>query len=330
MINTKFKILIYKTIYKLTPVKSIKKKIINSLNINEKILFSGIKFVDKETVSLAIKTMHARGVNDQERAPRFIVSLTSYPERMNELQYTIHSLLSQTFRPDKVVLWLSEDQFPNLEKDVPCSVLSMVERGLTIRFCKNDTRSFKKLIPSLMEFPEDIVITADDDLYYDSRWLEQLVIHHDLEPQAVCVHMAKKIEFIENDKLKSYRKWRRYNFYRRPCGNSALVFPLSGSGALFPPHCLHEDATNEDLFMKLTPYADDIWFWAMSVLNHTSIKWINQQPGEFTYVNPARELGLTGQSKLTSFNIQEGGNDRQFEAVLGHYPELRKRLSRPS
>ena len=44
-------------------------------------------------------------------------SLTSFPQRMYEIHYTLYSLLTQTIKPAKVILWLGREQFPNLEKD---------------------------------------------------------------------------------------------------------------------------------------------------------------------------------------------------------------------
>jgi hypothetical protein len=311
-------------------VKSIKQKIINSFNIQEKIAFSGIKFINKKIMSHEMSLAHGSGVNEPERAPRFIISLTSYPARTNELHYTLHSLLSQTFKPDKIVLWLNEKQFPDHEKGLPDSILSMVNRGLTICFYEHDFRSFLKLVPSLQHYPDDVIITVDDDICYGPTWLEQLVKAYDKDPVAVHACMAREIELRPDGKPRSYRKWHHYCFYRRPRGNAVLVFPLGCGGVLYPPHCLHGDILDPGLFMALAPSADDIWFWAMRVLKGTPAKLVGHRFRELTYVNAERELGLTGQSKLTSFNIQEGGNDRQFEAVLGHYPELRERLSRPS
>ncbi len=46
-------------------------------------------------------------------------------------------------------------------------------KGLTIDWCE-DIKSYKKLIPTLKKYPDAIIVTADDDLIYDNKWLEQL------------------------------------------------------------------------------------------------------------------------------------------------------------
>lgn len=320
-----------KAIYSLSPLKSVKKAIKDSLSVEEKIRFSGIKFIDKREIDAALDASHDPGVSGRAGKPEIIVSLTSFPERMDELHYTIHSLLSQTFRPDQVVLWLCRSQFPGLERDLPGAVLALAARGLTIRFCEQDLRSYTKLVPSLRAYPEAVIVTADDDIYYDPGWLERLVKIHQTSPGTVVAHVAKEIALREDGTPMPYGTWHRYSFLRRPRGDSAFIFAAGYGGILYPPGSLHADVVREDLFLGLAPYADDIWFWAMSVLEGTGVRLIGPRfQRRMAYVNPQRELGLSTQLRLASSNIQQQGNDRQLRAVLDHYPVLAERLSRPS
>ena len=105
--------------------------------------------------------------------PKLIVSLTSHPPRIRTTVVTLNTLLRQTLKPNKLILWLAESQFPKKEKDLPKDLLELRDLGLEIRWCE-DFKSYKKLIPALKEFPNDIIITADDDLYYEEDWLESL------------------------------------------------------------------------------------------------------------------------------------------------------------
>lgn len=75
--------------------------------------------INRKKVSKEIAVFTENGVNQQQRNPRLIVSLTSFPQRIGEIQYTLYSLLKQTCKPDAVILWLAEDEFPNREKDIP-------------------------------------------------------------------------------------------------------------------------------------------------------------------------------------------------------------------
>ena len=68
-------------------------------------------------------------------------------------------LLQQTLKPDEVILWLSEEQFPN--KQLPENLTRLQEFGLSIKWCKDDIKSFKKLIKftTLLVFPAMTGIT---------------------------------------------------------------------------------------------------------------------------------------------------------------------------
>ena len=54
-----------------------------------------------------------------------IVSLTSYPARIDTVNQTIETLLNQSLCPDKVILWLAPEKFPNREADLPQQLLDL-------------------------------------------------------------------------------------------------------------------------------------------------------------------------------------------------------------
>jgi hypothetical protein len=96
-----------------------------------------------------------------------IISLTSYPARFSSLHLVLRALLSQSVAADRVILWLDpgdEDLLPRAAR-LP---------GLEIRTCPN-WRSYKKIVPTLLEAPEAYIVTADDDIYYRPDWLAGLV-----------------------------------------------------------------------------------------------------------------------------------------------------------
>ena len=59
------------------------------------------------------KPVKKSGILAGKREARLIVSLTSYPARINTLHESIHTLLSQTLKPDYVTLWLGAWSFPD-------------------------------------------------------------------------------------------------------------------------------------------------------------------------------------------------------------------------
>ena len=268
-----------------------------------------LKTIDKVVVGKEIEAFDTVGSN-------IIVSLTSFPERMYEIHYTLYSLLNQSFKPEKVVLWLAEEQFPNREKDIPEKVLKLRDNGLEIEWCEN-IYSYKKLIPSLEKYPDKIIVTADDDIYYEKNWLEVLVETHKKNPDTIICHRAHKIK-MQNGKIAPYKKWKKkYKGYKPSYQN----FFTGIGGVLYPANSLYKDVNNKELFVELAPKADDIWFWSMAVLNNTKIMVPKKYIVNLRYLNPERERGLTNEITLFSSN-KKGGNDVQLANVTEHYPEI--------
>ena len=62
-----------------------------------------------------------------------IVSVTSHPARIREVVLAIRTVYRQTRQPDKVILWLGEEKFPNRYEDLPEELLQLVsEKHLEI------------------------------------------------------------------------------------------------------------------------------------------------------------------------------------------------------
>jgi hypothetical protein len=87
---------------------------------------------------------------------------------------TIQSILNQTYKPDFVVIQLAEEEFPNKEKDLPKNLLKLRQFGLKIKWNKVNYKPYNKLIPTIKEYPNDIIVTVDDDIIYDKNMIKRL------------------------------------------------------------------------------------------------------------------------------------------------------------
>lgn len=214
---------------------------------------------------------------------KVILSLTSFPKRMQYLHKGLYSLMNQEYKPNMIILWLSEDQFPNKESDLPDEIMELRAYGLTIRWLKGDLRSYKKLLPTLKEFPDDIIVTADDDLYYPTDWLKKLIDAYLDSPKCIHCHLITRL-VISNDTINSVKKenWMKdtYSYFNKILG---------GSGTLYPPYSLNCEVLNEAVFLDIAPTSDDVWFWAMAVLNGTAIHWIPNGMKELYYIEQTQE-----------------------------------------
>ncbi len=247
-------------------------------------------------------------INQGQRSENLIVSLTSFSSRVRDVYLTIESLGRQSILADKIILWLSEDEFD--EASLPSALLRLKKRGLTISFCK-DIKSYKKLIPALEDHKNDIIITVDDDIIYDFNLIELLYTEYQKNPKCICCINGKLIGHDEGV-LTEYRKWQ---YPVDNLGPSHEIMGVGFGGILYFPGCFIEDISNEQLFMELAPKADDIWFKIMAYLNDTKYKIVeNKNPSYKNIVLQSSDF-----NSLAEHNVIGSYNDKQFRNVLSHY-----------
>lgn len=261
------------------------------------------------------------GACDNGRPLKLIVSLTSFPQRMtipNVVPLALYSLLNQSMKPDQIILYLSEEEFPRREIDIPQEILDFVSHGLTIRIEGANIRSYKKLIPALKEFPEEFIVTADDDVWYPRNWLKKLwetSLHH---PGMTIGHRFKYVT-TSPERILDYNHWD----CDTPSPLGAYRNFLTGCGGiLYPPGVLHRDVLKEELFMKIAPTADDIWFWAMTVLNGNQAAVVPHGYNAFIGLLPEENHG----PMLSAENVYGPGNDIALGQLFSHYPEAERMI----
>ena len=256
------------------------------------------------------------GVEPAESSPRLIVSLTSFPARIKTVNYTIESILLQKKKANLVVLWLATEQFPNKEKDLPKHLLRLTQFGLIIKWC-NDIRSYKKLVPALEEYPNDIIVTADDDVWYPPEWLNRLYSSYLKDPTLIHVHRALQVTATDG-KINKYLDWGTQIYAPQ---EPSYCWHITGcGGVLYPPHCLYKDVCKSKEFQSMAADLDDIWFWAMAILQHTRIKIVEQNIYDFEGVF------IVNNQSLWSYNVYDR-NDSALEKLMEVYPELKQLLS---
>ncbi len=251
---------------------------------------------------------------------KIIVSLTSFPEAIPYAVKAIRSILEGSLLPDKVVLYLDTQRFPNKILPLELETLKNENPLFEVRFDPAEIRSYKKLIPALRDFPNDVIVTVDDDICYHADMLRDLVNLHKRLPDAILAHRVRKARMNI-----PYRKWRKYKWYDfifRKYHFDYRAVQTGVGGVLYPPYSLDEQMLDPSLFMALAPTNDDIWFWAAAV-------------SKGTYVVPLPngkrrplEIGKPGKISLKAVNLKQGDdrNREAFEKILAHYTTVKRRI----
>jgi len=300
----------------------------NQAQFKKRVLHNGIRSINKERIASKIENFKMIGIQEEPsgtQEPRIVVSLTSCPDNLYDIHYCLYSLLNQALKPHKLILWLADEQFPNKEEDVPQKVLDLKEHGLSIAWC-SDIKGYKKIIPALKKYPNDIIVIANDNVYYEQNWLEALVSAHDGRQDIIC-HRAYRVMF-EDEKVAPMRKWIKGVQTEEA---SVFNFPITDAGVLYPPHSLHADVLNEELSCSIAPDVGDTWLWVMALRAKRKIRVISVEPNDKgiiesapCYVNPEKKLGIDDSAIGPASALDK---DAQIATVIEACPEIQEIFS---
>ena len=247
-----------------------------------------------------------------EGEPPLVVSLTSIPERSGFAHLAVASLLRQTLRPARVVLWVSEG-YP-----ITRAMQRLERRGLEIRHTEG-TGSYRKLLPALKRFPDALVATFDDDFIYSKGILAALHRSWRADREAVHTIQALRIAKSAEGGIAPYEHWPR-DLEDGAVGTDLM--PYGGYGTLYPPGVFgtgeRAEVFNAAAFGELAPEADDIWFKAMHLREGARVR---VAPGRRRGSDVSVDIQNSG-PKLWRSNIRAGGYDPQIKAVFERYDLL--------
>lgn len=249
----------------------------------------------------------------RRRHPKIIVSMTSYPARIDTVHLAIRSLLAQKTLPDKIVLWLCEADFPNREADFPQSLLDVLWHDVEVRWVDTDLKPHKKYFWALQEFSEDYVITTDDDLLYRNTMISDLLAAHAEHPDAIAAVRTHLIMFNEDGTRTPYEQWiyEAPHYYPKLIGVPSMrIFATNGAGTLYPPHLMPAATFDVQEIKKTCLTADDLWLKVMQVkagipvVAATGDQLLNYIPG------------TQGEEALCHRNTESGVNNIVLATIL--------------
>lgn len=271
------------------------------------------KRLKKETAR-QIMSLPDSMIGGQIKDDDFVLSLTSYGERVeSSLPYALYSLATQTVRPKKIAVYLDREHWS--DEKLPSLLRKLQSVGVEFNYCE-DLRSHTKLIPALVQYPNNPIITFDDDMYYNSDCLSWMTEAYQKSDKKTILGQWGAIPEMKNGKFIPYNDW-------KDCKNGDEHSPISFfgcSGVCYPPHVFDEEILKKELFLKLCPIADDIWFWAMEERQQIKRAYIPQKGyGYHRPVDRFYEFEVGGDNSLTKSNVINGENNQQLRNVLDYY-----------
>ena len=269
--------------------------------------------INKGLVNLLYPLDHKkmRGVDPDSPV---IVSLTTYPARIGQVRLAVSSLLRQTMKPRKVILWLAEEQFT--QGGIPESLRKLESQGLEIRSCE-DLKPHKKYYYAVQEYPDCWIVTADDDIFYPEDHIERLWRAHDKYQDAVVCRWSHRIGFDAKGGFVPYNDWADNG--EEPPAYATLA--VGCNGILYPPGSLPKETFDPAVIAETALYTDDLWLKCMEIRNGRRA--VNCDEIPLIYFN----ILSTRKSGLWKDNIGESAeNDKVWGRLMERYPDVWERL----
>lgn len=243
-----------------------------------------------------------------------VVSLTTFPARISKVHLVIEGIFRQTVMPSRVVLYLSRLQFSSFEV-LPRKLKRLVKEGyLDIKFVDHDYKPHKKYFYAIKEFPNHVLITIDDDIFYPEILLEKLTNTYNRHHQSVCCYNASYIP-VTKDGVAAYSDWKSVSESEV---EDLCICPIGCGSVLYPPKCFDNSILlDEKLFMELCPNADDLWLKMNAVMMGVkTVKCAYYQ--NFVFV----DVVIPNNQRLCSANVGKNENDKQLANILNVFPEV--------
>ncbi len=235
----------------------------------------------------------------------YIASLTSHPPRFHALPIALDSLAKQILQPQEVLLNIAHSDAQAL----PIEVTSRIARGeVRLNLC-DDLGPAKKLIPAISEFPTTPIIVVDDDLVLEPDLTLKIMVQHALYPNSIIASRSHRITVDSDGNINPYDQWSKQ--WAIDNGPSADIFATAGAGTLFPPHAMHTDSLDENLYKELCFYTDDIWWYFHARRVGTNVRRVLGNRG-LEFIEETQDEGLWRTGNKTR-------NDENFEKMQNRY-----------
>lgn len=250
-----------------------------------------------------------------DKLPEVIVSLTSHPGRIAMVHQTVRSLLEQTVSPYKIILWLSKEQFPRKEAELPGILVKMSQdaENFVIRWVDGDIKPHKKYYYAMQEFKDYPVIIVDDDAVYEKCLVERLLCSYVKFPDCISAMRANLMNFKRDGSFMDYSGWIMDYKVLLDIPSTQLV-PVGVGGVLYPPNSLPAETFLEEAICRNCLFCDDLWLKIMA--SHNGYRTV--VPKKFC---TERLIEGSQDVALWKINVYGDNNDQSLRNILKYYDE---------
>lgn len=267
-----------------------------------------------ENKSIREEILPEKPLNTEKREKKIIATLTTYPARIDCVHLAIKSIMLQTYKPDRIILWLADSQFPG--RVLPKELTDLEAYGLEILWM-HDLHSNKKFFyPVINQKEDELVITFDDDIIYSTKTIERLMKTHKKFPDCMVCERAQAY-----DASNPYQPGRWLTLsdvgVSKP---SYSLNPSPGGGCLIPYGLFWEDVCNEEKINTLAHHHDDVWFMFMCVQNKRKIIKTRKYHKTFSVITDSQV------EAIAMDNIQNNSNLQVVKRLSEVYPEAWNRI----
>jgi hypothetical protein len=160
-----------------------------------------------------------------------------------------------------------------------------------------------------------VIVTVDDDMFYQSNHIERLMTSYAKNKSVIHCHRGRLVPVFRNGTLRTGQvpDWRLFWAGSCKAPVSKLVMAQGVDGILYPPHSLDNHIFQSEVFHKLCPFHDDLWFWVMAILHGTPTLVIEQCERPMVLVGPRKRTLLDRNYRNYTYHVQTVRVFEQFD-----------------
>jgi len=216
---------------------------------------------------------------------KIIISLTTIKKRLSLLKQTMISLINQTQKPDAIHIFYSNESFlldegitdeeiKQLLFDI--KIVDYNQNNIIFTSVKN-IGPYRKLINALKIYNDAIIITVDDDIYYNNKMIHTYISAYNKYKCIIC-SKYRTIDFSTNSLLT--------NYYFNEETKCMQILPEGFGGILYHTNMFNNDIIefnyldlddvsikNDDIFFRLYTFYNNIPIVAVNINLNEIIKY---------------------------------------------------------